>query len=231
MNSFLEDLGPYASMVIPEYGAQVNSLVYANTQDLVSTGAIPLTTGVMAASANVSLYQAALTEVGQGFTTGLTLGQTNSQFSKGQAPKNQVYVATHIGFEIFGLSGVDPSTTITEQLFDADSVFSLATNLSWNLSIGRGNVRTIGTLLDYPATAGGWAFRGDDPAVGGIAAHNGLPGAGLRKLATPICFPPLVPVVINVALGKFPVTMCDSSVPAVGIRCYLKGALMTAPQG
>ena len=69
---------------------------------------------------------------------------------KGAAPKNQVYIATSFGFQIFACSSADadPSQPIQEQLIPAKNLFSFATNFSWDLTTGRGNVRTISTLLD-----------------------------------------------------------------------------------
>ena len=232
-NTFIEDLAPYASMIIPETGSQIGSLLYANTQDLVSTAALVTTNGIVGANQKLEFYLAAQNEVGQGFTTGATLGQTNSLFSRGQAPKNQVYVATHCGFEIFALSGVNPSVPLTELLIDINMVFSAGVNFSWDLTIGRGNVRTIGQLLDFPGSSGAWASVGDDLQTStGIAAQNGLPGGMSRKLRVPICFPPLINVQLTATNGNaFQLFAVSDSNPTLGVRAFLKGALMTLPQG
>ena len=233
--SFLEELAPYLNMIIPESGGtRVGALAYANTQDLVSTALIPVASGVIAANASVQFYNAALNEIGQGFTTGATLGQTNSQFSKGQAPKNQVYVATHIGFEVGACitGAADPALAggVNEYLVSANQVFSLATNLSWDLTIGRGNVRTIGTLLDYPSNAGAWASVGDDPTASGyISAQNGLPGLPMKQLALPICFPPLVNVTFSANSGNSFACAPSTFTGFILVRAFLKGALMTNP--
>ncbi len=233
-NTFLEELGPYSSMIVPETGSAIGSLVYANTQDLTSTALVAVTGGIIPANQQLQFYLAGLGEIGGGYTTGATLGQTNSLFSKGQAAKNQVYVATHIGFELFITGTTDPSVAMGESLASIDQVFSFGTNFSWDLTIGRGNVRTIGTLLDYPGNSGAWASVGDDPSSTGsfpVGAQNGTPGMITRKLATPICFPPLVNVTLTASNGNAFTILAGAGSAYFGVRAILKGALMTAPQG
>jgi hypothetical protein len=233
-NHILEQLAPYASMIVPEVPGDVrlNQLVYANQQDLVSTGLIPVTAGVISANSIVQLYSAALPgDVGQGFTTAVTLSQSNSLFNKGAAPKNQVYIATSFGFQIFACSSADadPSQPITENLLTPNSLFSFATNFSWDLTIGRGNVRTISTLLDRPACSGAWAASGDQG--GGYGAQNGTPGCEMTRLVIPVVFPPLVNVDIQAACGSSFVVTDTGFTGFIGIRAIFAGALMTLPQG
>ena len=110
MASVFEELRPYAGMtVIP--GVTVGQLNYVNQQDLFSTGCITTSTaGVVAANTRLPLFNAALFEpaASQGFTAGnMSTGQTNSKFSKGQAPTTG---------GTFGLYFVDPESGFPEEL-------------------------------------------------------------------------------------------------------------------
>lgn len=234
--STMQALAPFGKMIVPESkGLTLADFVYANTQDLTSTALIPITAGVIAKDASAALYSSSLGQVGQGWTTPATLGQTNSNFTKGQAPKNQVFVALFSGFEIFfEANGTDPGVAggLTEALLAANQVFSVGTNFSWTLQLGDGNLRNLGALLDYPGSQGGWAGVGDDPAPYFVSAQNGLPGLAKRQLSLPIVFPPLIPVTFNTLCGNS-FTVATSGVTAnLGIRMFLQGVLMTqaAPQ-
>lgn len=266
MASVFDELRPYAGMtVIP--GVTVGQLNYVNQQDLFSTGCITTSTaGVVAANTRLPLFNAALFEpaASQGFTAGnMSSGQTNSKFSKGQAPANQVFIATHCAFGLFKRSSADLTVaTAFEDLtvMSADGTtsflndtYALAQNLSWDLTIGRGITRTIGTLAEYCspsvyAKSAQFATVISDVETPGTGAdfpvNKGLlgsPSCGMKKLEVPIIFPPLVNVNIEVRSGSpfqtIPLFSALGPAPAVAIaqnilvRQTLRGYLMTMPVG
>lgn len=242
-----EELGAYAGMIVVP-GVTVGQLAYANAQTMTSSGAFNVPTGgLVAANTAVPLFQAALGQIGQGWVTGSTLGQGNNKFQKGAAPKNQVFVAVECGFEIFLVSSTDPTGPITEVQLPASAVFALGDNFSWDLQIGGGNVRTIGTLLNYPAASGAWAARSAVTGSGNApfnGANNGKPGCRMEKLKTPLVFPPQIEVFIQAKCGSgftlvdqddntAPGATIGATIGGAGIymcfRQHLRGYLMTMP--
>lgn len=255
--SIFEELAPYAKMVVVP-GVTVGNLTYSNQQDLYSTAAFATgATGIVAANQTLSFFNGALGEsaISQGYTGGvLSLAQTNSKFSRGQAPANQVYIATHAGFQLSQISTLDLSAAhresllvgLTETQQNPSDVFSIANNWSWNLTIGRGITRSIGTLAEYPAP-GVWAFQDDgvataaDPAINtgdNVFAQLGTPLACLKKLEVPLIFPPLVNVSIAAQCGSFQqlqqvVASAGKGIGAINVQAkmILRGYLMTMPVG
>ena len=264
--SIFEELAPYAKMVVVP-GVTVGNLTYSNQQDLYSTAAFTATNGLIAANQTIQFYNGALGEsaITQGYAGGiLSLSQTNSKFARGQAPANQVYIATHAGFQLSQISTRDLGVAHRESLLvglteteaingvvpDANDVFSVANNFSWNLTIGRGITRNIGTLQEYPAP-GVWAFQdiGTPSAAAGdplartnlasnVFAQLGTPLACLKKLEVPIIFPPLVNVSIEAQCGSFIQLQQVVSSAALGagdinvqIKMIMRGYLMTMPVG
>jgi hypothetical protein len=238
--SIFEELAPYAKMVVVP-GVTVGNLTYSNQQDLYSTAAFSTNaTGIIAANQQLQFFTGALGEsaITQGYTGGvLSLSQTNSKFTRGQAPANQVYIATHAGFQLSQISTLDLSAAHKESLLvgivnDSQNVsdaFSIANNFSWNLTIGRGITRNIGTLAEYPAVNAGT----------NVYAQLGTPLACLKKLEVPIIFPPLVNVTIGAQCGSFiqlqQVITIDGAAGAgttlVQAKMILRGYLMTMPVG
>jgi len=223
--TIFEQLAPYSKMtVVP--GVTVGRLAYANTQDLYADAIFQLGTKTVAANTELQFFTAALSEVGQGFTTGLTLNQTNSKFSKGQPPANQVYVATHLGFTAWKTTSADPAATQTVTMLSGRDLFSLVQNFSWDLQIGRGITRTIGSLLEYPSAGGAWSSF-DVLAV----AQNGDPSAWTAKLSIPIIFPPLVNVGLTARCGNSFTLLDVADNSFIEVRMTLRGYLMTMPVG
>lgn len=245
--SIFEELAPYAKMVVVP-GVTVGNLTYSNQQDLYSTSVFTSGgTGVVAANTSVQFFQGALGEsaIQQGYTAGtLSLSQTNSKFSKGQAPANQVYIATHAGFLLSGISGTDLTATPIEGLLQTSTlglalnnnrcdVYSVAQNFSWDLTIGAGITRTIGTLSEY--TSPGVYSVTDEGLAGSpadsISAQNGTPCAELKRLQVPLVFPPLVKVQITAQNGSPFQLLNGAGVTNVQIKMILRGYLMTMPVG
>jgi hypothetical protein len=156
----------------------------------------------------------------------LTLGQTNSKFSKGQPPANQCYVATHAGFSVYYTTDNDPSTAQTITLPAGADLYAILQNFSWDLQIGRGITRTIGTLLEYPSAGGAWAS-----AAGDASAQNGDPSAWTTKLPIPIIFPPLVNVTLTAKNGNSFVLAGVADNGYIVVRLNFRGFLMTMPVG
>lgn len=256
--SIFEELAPYAKMVVVP-GVTVGNLTYSNQQDLYSTAAFSTgATGIIAANQQLQFFNGALGEsaITQGYTGGiLSLSQTNSKFARGQAPANQVYIATHAGFQLSQISDTNLNNAHTESLLvgltetdnNVSDVFSVANNFSWNLTIGRGITRNIGTLQEYPAP-GVWAFQddgirgvdGQNPANVGdnVFAQLGTPLACLKKLEVPIIFPPLVNVTIGAQCGSFiqlqqVIASAARGAGAINVqvKMIMRGYLMTMPVG
>lgn len=252
--SIFEELAPYARMVVVP-GVTVGNLTYSNQQDLYSTSVFSTGgTGIISANQQLQFFNAALGEsaINQGYAGGvLSLAQTNSKFSKGQAPANQVYIATHAGFQLSQISATDLSAAHRESLLiglsetttNQNDAFTVAQNFSWNLTIGRGITRSIGTLAEY-GSAGVWAYQDDGFANAGVNdgdtsfAQLGSPCLGLKKLEVPLVFPPLVNVQIGATNSSFlqlqqawNSTGTGAGAINVQVRMILRGYLMTMPVG
>lgn len=244
--SIFEELAPYAKMVVVP-GVTVGNLTYSNQQDLYSTSVFTSSAaGIVAANTTVQFYVGALGEsaIQQGYGAGtLSLAQTNSTFSKGQAPANQVYIATHAGFLLSRISGTDLTATPTENLLltsnltagatNRGDVFSVGQNFSWDLTIGRGITRTIGLLSEYTVSqAFSITDEGDSAApIAAVSVQNGSPCVGITKLQVPIVFPPLVNVTITASNGS-PFTLRNiAAATNVQVKMIMRGYLMTMPVG
>ncbi len=245
--TIFEQLAPYAAMtVVP--GVTVSRLAYANQMDLTSDSVFNTSLKTVPANQELQFVNAALTEVGQGWTGGLTLKQTNSKFSKGQPPANQCLIATHLSMGVYYVNSKDPSQAQQIALPSARDLFALIQNFSWDLQIGRGISRTIGSLLEYPDAGGVWSETRDSFAitnlesppdaglVGIAAAQNGVPGCVRVKLPIPIIFPPLVNVGLTAKCGNaFDLQDLDSAVASppfdtnIVVRMTLGSFLMTMP--
>lgn len=250
-----EELAPYARMVVVP-GVTVGQLTYINQQTLFSDSVFSTSPeGLVAANQNVTFFSSALNDSadGQGFAAGqvMTLGQTNSKFSRGQAPANQCYVAVAMGFQISRVTSAN-TTDVTnfKGLLTPKDVFSIAQNFAWSLSIGRGIERTIGQLCEWPAGTGAWGLNNDGglgltglladimpstiaPVVSaGYTGQLGSPNGQMRRLHVPIVFPPLVNVSLRAQCGNaFLLQTRIASAETICIRQVLKGYLMTMPAG
>lgn len=249
--SIFEELAPYAKMVVVP-GVTVGNLTYSNQQDLYSSAVISSSaTGVVAANTTAQFFVGALGEsaIQQGYASGtLSLAQTNSTFSKGQAPANQVYIATHAGFLLSKISTTALGSTPVESLLPISTlfaangfkgdVFSVGQNFSWDLTIGRGITRTIGLLSEYTLSQ---AYSITDQGnlddvqspnwLAYVSGQNGSPDVGITKLQVPIVFPPLVNVTLTAQNGSPFVMLNTAAATNVQIKMVLRGYLMTMPVG
>lgn len=223
--TIFEQLAPYAGMtVVP--GVTVGRLNYANQQDSFSDAVFSTANSTVAANTELQFFTSAITETGQGWSTGLSLSQTNSKFSKGQPPANQCLVSTHLGVSLYVTDDLSPAGSQDITLLSARDAFSILQNFSWDLQIGRGITRTIGSLLEYPAVGGAWGVTAS--AVGG-AAQNGVPACHVVKLPIPIIFPPLVNVGLTAKCGNAFTLLDAAAETKIVVRLNLGGFLMTMP--
>jgi len=244
--NIFDELRQYASLtVVP--GVTIGSLNYVSHSDMYSSGLITTADELVASDAKVSLFDKAIGEIGSGWTTATTESQGNFKFTGGKIGANQCYVATHAGFTISQVSASTPTTALIHNLFShPDAVWAIANNFSWDLQQGRGIKRNIGPLLQWPAGSGIYGITGDSnasrdtdvPVSAGIlpnyGAQNGAPDCGMRRLAEPIVFAPLVNTSIVVQCGnQFKLSSIDTTAKDyfIQITMVLKGFLFTMPVG
>lgn len=238
--NIFEELAPYARLtVIP--GVSVGQLNYVNQQDLTYTCVLPVTAGAVPANSILQFFQGTLGDAATtaGYSAGtLSLSQTSSRFPRGQAPANQAFVSVSTGFTINQLDTNDLTATPKASLVPfADDLYALAHNFSWDLTIGRGITRTIGTLASYCGPEAVYAIQNDAeaPDAGDFYGSNtlGKPGMGFTKLKVPIVFPPLINVSITAQNGS-PFTLLDAIAQTTRyyqFKITLRGYLMTMPVG
>lgn len=240
-----EELKPYLKMTVAPNGVTVGDLNFVVAQTQWSTALLPIATlNTIPADVNLSLFQTAQGDPGQGFTTGLTISQTSWQDTQGRLPANQVFIATSCGFQLFVRSSSSASgtlgTPVTENLLPKISAtHAIARKLSWEVTIGDGITRNYGSLLDYSGYGGVYSVV--NPVSANVAAAGvqmGHPDTHGRKMRIPLVFPPNISVRINVRGGdSFTV---DPTVTAAGplpgstflaVKQYLHGYLCTMPVG
>ena len=200
--SIYEELKPFANMIIDQgRGVTVSDLAFASAEDRYSTGYIPFGTianTVLPANSTVKLFQTNIGQAGQGTALQLTRSETNNTNGDRQ-PSNQVYIATHLGFQVYAIN----QTNLTPIPFTKpQQVLAIGLATVWNLTVGDGIKRTLGTVLEYPAGSGVDWFGSSGSSVSYIGnANNGWVGCAKRKLPIPIVFPPNVQVDIELATG------------------------------
>jgi hypothetical protein len=155
-----EELKPYLKMTVAPNGVTVGDLNFVVAQTQWSTALLPIATAqTIPADVNLSLFQTAQGDPGQGFTTGLTVSQTSWQDTQGRLPANQVFIATSCGFQFFVRNSSSASgalaTPVTEGLLSTVSAtHAIGRKLSWEVTIGDGITRNYGSLLDYSGYGG-----------------------------------------------------------------------------
>jgi len=204
--SIYEELKPFAGMIIDQgRGVTVSDLAFASAEDRYSTAFIQLSTLTLPASTTVKLFQNNIGETGQGSGSYvLTRAETNNTNGDRQ-PSNQVYIATHLGFQVYAITLGLEVIPIT----NPNSLYSICNSTVWNLTVGDGIKRTLGSVLEYPAGSGvdTTLSSGVGSSVAVVAApsvafsNNGWIGCAKRKLPIPIVFPPNVQVDIELETG------------------------------
>lgn len=198
--SIFEELAPFASMVVDQgRGVVVSDLAFASAEDRYSTAFIQLGAGVsLPANSSVKLFQTNIGGTGQGSPFALTVAETNNTNGDRQ-PSNQVYIATHFGYQLYAVTS--GSTAISPLASYAD-VYKIAAGTSWNLTIGDGIKRTLGTVLEYPAGSGVDGQATGGATFGTAFPNNGWVGCSSRKLPIPVIFPPNIQVDIELLTGN-----------------------------
>lgn len=200
--SIFEELAPFASMVVDQgRGVVVSDLAFASAEDRYSTAFITLgALATLPANSSVKLFQTNIGGTGQGSPFALTVAETNNTNGDRQ-PSNQVYIATHFGFQIYA---VQSGLTSIAPLSNYGDMYKVAAGTSWNLTIGDGIKRTLGTVLEYPAGSGidAQAAVSGATAVSADFPNNGWVGCSARKLPIPVIFPPNIQVDIELLTGN-----------------------------
>lgn len=237
--SIFEELKPFANMVIDQgRGVTISDLAFSSAEDFYSTGAIALNALVLNAGSTVKLFEANIGDNGgQGFANvSMTVGETNNKNGNRQ-PSNNVYIATHFGFQVYATTSVNSLNAVPIQ--NATSLYQIAANTAWSLTVGDGIKRTLGTVLDYPAGSG--IDTALSTGTGGFTSfsNNGWVGCQKRKLPIPIVFPPNISVEIELKTGASQALLdnqatagVDASVFTGGAICYkgvFSGFRMTLP--
>lgn len=233
--SIFEELAPFSKMVVDQgRGVVVSDLAFASAEDKYSTSFIQLSTLTLPANSSVKLFQKNVGESGQGISTNLTIAETNNKNGQRQ-PSNQVYIATHLGFQLYTVNSTGTSLAVVP--FSGISAWSdmyiTAASTTWSLNVGDGIERTLGTVLEYPAGSGI-----DSPAGIGsgattysatFAPNNGWVGCKKRKLPIPIIFPPNIDVDIQLKTGAAQTLAGVDSSSYIAYRATFTGFRMTLP--
>lgn len=240
------ELRPYLKMTVAPNGVTIGDLNFVVAQTQWSTALQAITVAnTVPADVNLDLFQSAQGDVGQGFSTALTRGQTSWLDSQGRLPANQVFIATSCGFQFFVREATtdpgDPASTtqaiLEHNIPSEDALYTIGRNLSWDATIGDGITRNYGNLLwfgGYGANYGVTAPANDPEfTVGAIAGDSASRG---RHLRIPLVFPPNINVRIKVRGGNsfaVPNTASAQDTLPVGsklaIRQFLHGYLCTMP--
>lgn len=231
--SIFEELKPFASMVIDQSrGVAVSDLAFSSAEDFYSTAAIGLSTLTLPAGSTAQLFSANIGDNGgQGFANvSLTIGETNNKNGDRQ-PSNNVYIATHFGFQVYAVTSVDQLNVVP--INNPISMYKVAANTAWSLTVGDGIKRTLGTVLEYPAGSGidtALSLQNTTTAAAYALAsfsNNGWVGCQKRKLPIPIIFPPNIQVEIELKTGASQVLIDNDTTTgaAVGAVSFSGGAI------
>lgn len=243
--SAFEELQPYLKMTVAPNGVTVGDLNFVVAQTQWSTALIdPAVDNTIPADVSLDLFQSAIGDVGQNFTTGLTLGQTSWQDSQGRLPANQVFIATSCGFQLF-IRDTASTTALANEfpIGQISAAASIARKLSWEVTIGDGITRNYGSLLDYAGYGGVYGVTNPVSvnASSGTTMIGNPDGKG-RKLRIPLVFPPNISVRIKVRGGDAYTVDAEADTVAhnnqvftasqfIAVKQYLHGYLCTMPVG
>ena len=194
-------------------GVTVKDLAFASAEDFYSTACIALNVLTYQSTNPVKLFKANIGDNGgQGFAgVTLTIGETNNKNGDRQS-SNNVYIATHFGFQIYATSGVESLAMIP--INNPHDLQVIASNTAWSLLVGDGIKRVLGLVIDWPQGGGvdGHAYGINAAAAATQVswANLGWVGCSKRKLPIPIVFPPNIQVEIDLVTGA-PQTLLDNA--------------------
>lgn len=249
------ELKPYMRMTVAPNGVTIGDLNFVSAQSHWSAGLLPVQTAAntILADTAVDLFQVAQGDVGQGYTTALTRGQTSWLDSQGRLPANQVFIATRCAFQIaIRVAGGGVVTAATGfvgneiPIRSVGAAYAIGQNFGWQCTVGDGITRPYGSLIDYAGNGAAWGVPigtvGIAGAVGVAPTQDtvcmlGHPDSCGSRLPLPLVFPPNIGVRIRVLCGGA-FALADVSAGdaiAVGeclmVKCWLNGYLCTMPVG
>jgi hypothetical protein len=260
-----EELAPFIHMTVSPNGVTVGDLAFVSAQTHWST-AISLpnsssTANLVDANLSFDMFSAAIGDTGAGFTTALTRTETSWLDTQGRLAANQAFIATECAFQVFLRSDATTTGTATsyKTIKNVAAVQAIGQAFSWNVTIGDGITRTIGSLGSY----GGLGALYSGVPLAGISSGTGTSQASFKndtnlagaqgaflgdaccygvKLRVPLVFPPNINVRIKVQNGNaFTVPAYTDGTTGAGafntlpassylaVKQYLRGYLCTMP--
>lgn len=249
-----QELAPFVKMTVAPNGVTVGDLAFVSAQTHWSTVVTPTTApDTVNGDLSLDLFQAAIGDTGQGWSTALTRAQSSWVDSQGRLPANQAFIAVEAAFQVFNRttnSCVDPAA-VESLIKNVSALEAIGQNLTWDLTVGDGITRTVGTLGSYGGLGG---VFGVPPSLGNagafdIADRPGAQGVSLGdpciagvRLRVPLVFPPNINVRIRVrngnafevegfngGQGTLPGPVEGAIANYLAIRLYLRGYLCTMP--
>lgn len=253
-----DELAPFVKMIVSPNGVTVGDLAFVSAQT-VSSSALTKITAANTVNGDLSLdlFQSAIGDVGQGYATALTRSEGSWLDSAGRLPANQVFVGISCGFQAY-LRSTDSTTDTTAAVTlirNVPALQAIGQALTWDLTVGDGITRTIGSIGAYgglggitgavplagvTVTSGQGAFNTTTTLAGAAGVMLGDPCNEGVRLRVPLIFPPNINVRIKVRNGNlFKVEQyanaagaAADTLPANSFLCikqYIRGYLCTMP--
>ena len=240
--SFLADLQPFLDYtIVKTQDAQgqtveitIGDLTFVSAQSVSSTVYIlPSADNVLPANIDVTLFNAALNDNGQGLAAGsvMTRGQTNWLDSNGKLGANEVFIGVRCGFEVFKIrqaatngatgaagaaAGATPEGAAILLIPNVSALQQIAQNLSWTQNVGDTIERNNGMIADYPQGFGVFAAPAAPASatpVPASAAQNGAPWEVMRDCELPLVFYPTIRTAIKLVSGNSITLQSDPTAP------------------
>jgi hypothetical protein len=255
-----EELAPFVKMTVAPNGVTVGDLAFVSSQTVWSSALQTITSAnQVPGDMTLDLFQAAIGDTGQGYTTSLTRGETSWLDSAGRLPANQVFVGVECAFQAYlrSTQSTTSAATITT-IRNVSALQAIGQALTWEVTVGDGITRTLGSIGAYGGLAGISAaipLVGSGAVTANVGAFsnatnlNGAQGVFLGdscssgvRLRVPLVFPPNINVRIRVRNGNaFNVaTFNNGASPAVAqdtlptsqflcVKQFIRGYLCTMP--
>ena len=255
-----DELAPFVKMIVSPNGVTIGDLAFVSAQYHWSSALATITTAnQVPGDLSLDLFQSAVGDVGQGYTTALTRGESSWLDSAGRLPANQVFIGISTAFQVYlrSTQSTASAATITT-LRNVPALQQIGQNLAWEVTVGDGITRTIGSIGSYGGLAGvygGVPLNGSGGVTANVGAFanftafNGAQGTFLGdpcsdgvRLRVPLIFPPNINVRIKVRNGNaFNVEQFNSgAAPAVAqdtlptsqflcVKQFVRGYLCTMP--
>lgn len=214
--SYFEFIQPYLQLVaesmgVDQNGKALNVVQFANEEDRFSSALLTQSAGLVAVQ-NQPLFKSNIGDAGgQGFTTTYPSSLTNNTTGIAMQ-KNEIYVATHMGFQFFAQTGTDGTVgtgKILSNFSRSSDLMALASSCQVSFqSAGLVN-RVLGRTLDFPQPNGIYAYGAREqafnpasttaaviaaPVFQEFGVQNGSPYKSIRLLNIPLIWPPQINV-------------------------------------